>query len=638
MRAEVDVRPVRERRRARSRWAFLRAINWRKVAVRGGGGLLALTLAAGVFFAGSSSRIAAGVTVAGVNVAGMTPSEAAAVLKEEEAKYRGTPVVLAAGDERFRLRPVDLDARVDWGAVTAEARAKGSWPLPFRGVKRVALRLFGAEVTPVAAVYEPRLQHELDRIARRVDQPGRDAAIALDGLEPRIVPDREGRTLDREETRRLVLEALGGFEREPLDLPLRIGPPAVRAEDLEPAVEQVRTALSGSVRFGWRDAHWQVQPKELASLLRLPADGRRDLQIGGRGADRYFGVLARAVDQKPQNASFVVASDGGVRIVPGASGRVLDVPATAKALLAAALTTDRREAELVVRSVEPRLTTEKARSLGITSVLATYSTAYSGSEDRIRNLQLATELIDGTTLAPGATFSFNEVVGPRTAKRGFRMAPTIVDGEYEDQLGGGVSQVATTVFNAAWEAGLKITARTAHSLYISRYPLGRDATVNYPDVDLRFVNDTDHWIAVRAQSTGDGIAISLLGAPTNRRVESVAGELREVAPPEEERIPDPTLLVGDEVVEEAGQPSRTVSVKRVVYEGEEVLYDETWYTTYISEPKVVRVGTIPVPDEPPPPPPPPSTPPASPPSSPPAPPPPPTTTTPTTTAPRAGRR
>src|SRR5215210_4957569 len=122
----------------------------------------------------------------------------------------------------------------------------------------------------------------------------------------------------------------------------------------------------------------------------------------------------------------------------------------------------------------------------VTRVLSSFSTAYSGSYDRIRNLQRAAELIDGTRLAPGTTFSFNDVVGPRTTGRGFFLAPAIVEGEYEDQIGGGVSQVATTVFNAAWEAGVKITARTAHSLYISRYPLGRDATVNYPDVNLKF--------------------------------------------------------------------------------------------------------------------------------------------------------
>ncbi|MBD0317354.1 MAG: VanW family protein [Thermoleophilia bacterium] len=595
MRAEVDVRPVRARGRARARSASLRALPWRAIATRGGAGLAVLALAVGVFLAGSSGHIAAGVRVAGMKVAGQTPAEAVRALERAAARYRSVPVVLTDGGRSFSLRPSDLDARVDWTKLAADAQAKGNWPMPFRGLKRAWLLVFGADVVPVADVYEPRLEFEVARIAKRLDRPGRDAAIVLTGLDPHIVPDRDGRTLARDEAADVVRRSVAGFDRAPVALPVRTAPSEVTADDLEPVLVQVERALSASVRFGWNDAHWLVQPRELAGLLRLPADGRRVLEIGGSGADRYFGTLARAVNRKARNASFAIADNGRVRIVPGAKGRVLDVPATAKALLAAALSIDRREAELVVREIEPKLTTKRARALGVTRVLSSYSTAYSGTADRIRNLRLAVSLLDGTTLAPGATFSFNEVVGPRTAKRGFRIAPTIVDGEYKDAVGGGVSQVATTVFNAAWEAGLKITARSGHSLFISRYPLGRDATVNYPDVDLRFVNDTKDWLVVRGRSSDAGIEISLLGGAANRRVVSDPGELRETSPPEVETVPDPTLHVGEDVVVDAGEPARAIAVRRTVYERGRMLYDETWYTTYLSEAKILRVGTIPLP-------------------------------------------
>jgi hypothetical protein len=172
----------------------------------------------------------------------------------------------------------------------------------------------------------------------------------------------------------------------------------------------------------------------------------------------------------------------------------------------------------------------------------------------------------------------------------------IIGSKYEEGVGGGVSQVATTVFNAAWEAGLKIKERTAHALYISRYPLGRDATVNYPEIDLKFVNDTKHWLVMRAVPTETGIAISLLGAPTGRRVVSVAGELQEIGPAKIKRVPDPGLFVGEKVIEEFGSPPRAVTVTRTVYVGNRVLYEETWRTAYQSEPRVIRFGTIPVPE------------------------------------------
>jgi vancomycin resistance protein YoaR len=230
-------------------------------------------------------------------------------------------------------------------------------------------------------------------------------------------------------------------------------------------------------------------------------------------------------------------------------------------------------------------------------LLASYSTLYSGSYDRIRNLQLAVQALDGTLVPPGGTFSFNRAVGPRTEERGYRPAPVIVNGEYEDGVGGGVSQVATTMFNAAWEAGVKITGRTAHALYISRYPLGRDATVVYPEIDVKFRNDTPRHIYVQATYGESGIAISLLGAGRERQVVSRAGELRDVAPPKTKLVPDPNLFEGEKVVEDAGEPARAVTVSRTVYIGDKVLYDEQWSTYYRSEPKIVRVGTKPKPAE-----------------------------------------
>ena len=586
---------MRERRAARNRGAVARAVRWRVVAAWGVGLSLAAFLATGLVFAGSADRIAAGVTVAGVKVGGLTTVEAERLLAERARRYASVPVVFTAGAARFALRPSELEARVDWAAVAEEARTKGDWPLPLRGVRRVAVRLFGADVEPRADVYDARLAYELDRMARELARPARNAAIVLDELEPTVIPDREGRTLDRTAAKARIVTALAGFERRPVPLPVRVGPPAVRAEELEPLVEQVQTALSAPVRFGWRDAHWLVQPQELAELLELPAGGRSELRIAGRKADRYFALLSRAVNRRPRDADFAATADGRVRVLPSRVGRRLDVEATERALLAGALSVDRREAELVVRTVEPRLTTERARAMKVTRVLASFTTAYAGTYDRIRNLRLAVGLIDGTRLSPGETFSFNEIVGPRTSERGFRAAPVIVDGAYEEGVGGGVSQVATTVFNAAWEAGLKITARTAHALYISRYPLGRDATVNFPDVDLKFVNDTDGWIVVKATAGDAGIAISLLGAPTGRRVVSRPGAVEETRPPEVEQVPDPTLFVGETAVVDDGEPAREITVERIVYEGGRVLYEERWYTSYRSEPKIVRVGTIPLP-------------------------------------------
>jgi hypothetical protein len=157
--------------------------------------------------------------------------------------------------------------------------------------------------------------------------------------------------------------------------------------------------------------------------------------------------------------------------------------------------------------------------------------------------------------------------------------------------------VSTTVFNAAYEAGLAITQRTNHALYISHYPLGRDATVNYPDTDLKFVNDTGHWLVLRTYVGADALTVRLFGTPVDRKVVTSTTPLTVTGPPRVKKTPDPTLYRGTKVVEDEGEPSRSVSVHRIVYDREgHVLYDDVWYSSYVSEPRIVRFGTKPLPD------------------------------------------
>ena len=177
--------------------------------------------------------------------------------------------------------------------------------------------------------------------------------------------------------------------------------------------------------------------------------------------------------------------------MPARDGLELNVPQAARAILRAATRPTNRVAQLTVARALPERTTAEALAMGIDTRMSSYKTYYSGTADRITNLQLGVRALDGTLVAPGGTFSLNEAIGERTVERGFRSAPVIIGNEYAEEVGGGTSQVATTAFNAAWEAGLRITERHPHSLYISRYQLGRDATVYWPSLDLKFVNDTD---------------------------------------------------------------------------------------------------------------------------------------------------
>ncbi|HYX76133.1 MAG TPA: VanW family protein [Gaiellaceae bacterium] len=549
----------------------------------------------GLAFAGSPGRIADGVSIEGVDVGGMTPGAAERLLEQRAKRLERVPVVFVAGDRRWRVTPTELGVTADWhGAVEVARRHSGGFG-PLRGFKRIGVRVFGADFAPPTRVYNAALQFELNRFSRALYRPHRNAVLRLHGLEPVVVPGTVGRALDRGAAARIVVAALAGFSREPVALPVRRERAAISTAELATAAARVRVALSAPVEMRWGPSAWAITPWQLRSMLALPGRERLKLQIGGPGANRYFANLRRALDRPARNAGFAVTPGGSVGIVPARRGRALNAPSTAAGLLAAALSRDNRTVHVVVGTINPGRTTRQARSLGIHGLVGSYETIYGGDANRIHNVQLVARLLDGKLIAPGATFSFNRATGARTAAKGFREAPVIINGELQTGLGGGVCQVSTTVFNAAYEAGLKITARTNHALYISHYPLGRDATVDYPDVDLRFINDTPHWLLLRTFVGSFSLTVGLYGAPQHRRVVTDTRPLVETGQPPVDNQPDPSLTQGRTVVVDGGEPSRSTSVRRRVYMHGKLLYDDTWYSSYRAEPKVVEVGTKPKP-------------------------------------------
>lgn len=589
---------VRLRRRSRPRTRAQRRVIWLRTAIAAAIAALAAVVL-GLAFAGSSDRLASGVRIAGVDIGGKTPREAERVLAARSRALASVPVTFRVGTHMWKLEPRRLGIQVDWAAAVDAVRRQGQGFGPLRGFKRLDLRFFGADVAPPTQAYDAALRYWLDRIERTVDSPHREAAIVLHGLRPQIVPSRTGQVLDRRAATATIVRALASLNREPVGLPVRIDTPKVKAGDLTVAAAQVRAALAAPVHLTLGETRWNLRPPKIARLLQLPADGRRTLEIGGQGASDWFTALAKRVDTPPKDATWAISSNGRVRVVADRKGYLLDVPRSADAVLRAALVTDPslRSAKLVVEKADADRSTDEARAMQIKGLVASYQTFYGGEPNRIHNVQLVAHLVDGHVIAPGAVFSFNQTTGARTADKGFREAPVIINGELQTGLGGGVCQVSTTVFNAAYEAGLPIVSRTNHALYISHYPQGRDATVNYPDIDLKFVNDTGHWLLLRTWVGSSSLTVALYGTPVHRRVVSEARPLVVAGPTPVKKVSDPALDDGKQVVEESGEPPRTTSVHRLVYAADgKLLLDSVFYSSYRGEPKVIRVGTKPKPE------------------------------------------
>ncbi len=562
------------------------------------GAIALVAIALGLAFSGSPATLPEGVRVAGVDVGGLTPAAAKADLERRSRALADTPVTFTADGHAWRLRPSQLGISVNWGAAVVTALREGNGPVPVRGFLRLGVRIFGADVSPAAEAYDAALNYELDRFARAVDRPHREAGLTLKGLTPVVLPGQSGQILDRDGTARVVVQALASLTRTPhVALPVGVDPPRVTVADLQPVAVQVRTALSKPVRLAIGPTRFRLPRYRVAQLLDLPRDGRRELRIGGNGANAFFIRLQKNLGRDPRDADFAVTAHG-IRVVPSEDGRAVDVPATAERILRAALSPLNRVAPVVVERTSPKLTTAEAKTMGISELVGSYTTIYGGDPNRIHNVQLVAHLLDHHLIAPDEEFSFNKTTGDRNAAKGFLEAPVIINGELGTGLGGGVCQVSTTTFNAAYEAGLKITARTNHALYISHYPLGRDATVNYPDTDLRFVNDTGHWLLLRTFVGSYSLTVNLYGTSPHRKVESIGAPLVTTGPAPVKKVDDPTLFVGEKALEDSGSPSLATHVERKVYDASgKLLYDNTWYSSYRGNYKIVRVGTRPKPVE-----------------------------------------
>ena len=541
----------------------------------------------GFVFAGSAGRLADGTQIAGVDVGEMTPAAARKLLEARASELTDRPVVFTAAGQSFPIRPRVLGVHVDWAGTVREVERNGGGFGVIRGYRRLGLELFPKNVPPRIESYDAAVNYEVRRLAAKIDRPHREARLVRRGLHVSIAAGATGTVLDRDSAKQVIVDALASFARVPVALPVQLDPPTVTVAQLIPEQRMASRAVSAPVTLELGSTRWRIPRWRLASLLELGSP----LRVAGPAAERYFAQLRKRVDHAPVDADWQPVPGGTVKLAAAKPGLQLDVARTASALLAAAERSVNRVAQVAVQAVPAQRSTEEAAAMGITGTVGSYETIYGGDPNRVHNVQLVARLIDGKLVAPGATFSFNGATGERSAAKGFLTAPVIINGEVQTGLGGGVCQVSTTVFNAAYEAGLPITARTNHALYISHYPLGRDATVNYPDVDLKFVNDTGHWLLIRTFVGSDSLSVVIYGTPVHRRVETIAAPLSVVAPPPVQKTVDATLKPGEVVVDDPGAPAQSTSVERKVYDASgKLLSDQTWYSSYRSMPKIVRVG------------------------------------------------
>jgi vancomycin resistance protein YoaR len=226
--------------------------------------------------------------------------------------------------------------------------------------------------------------------------------------------------------------------------------------------------------------------------------------------------------------------------------------------------------------------------------MSTYTTTFNaGDVPRVHNISLIAAAVHGSLVRPGQVFSMNAATGQRTAAKGYRTAHVIQNGEIVDGLGGGVCQAGTTMFNAAFFAGLPVPERRNHSLHISHYPMGRDATLNWPTTDLKWRNDSPYGIYITSRATPSTLTFTFWSTSRGYKVTASTSSARNFRAPPTRYEDDPTLPKGEEVVEESGSSGFDVTVSRTVTKGGTVVRRDSFVSNYSPWVRVVRRGTGP---------------------------------------------
>jgi vancomycin resistance protein YoaR len=557
------------------------------------GVVLVLALAAAALAARAYTlrdSVLPGVRVAGVEVGGLSGPDARERIRAAIGERLRQPVDVSVDGKAFTVSPDTLftvDAKATERLAFESARGSfadrlGALAAPF---------LVEQDVDPVLRV-SPTARAELMRAtAKRTGRPV-SASISMQGKEPVVVSARAGTRVDPAALLAAIRDAaLSGLPA--VAAPITSVEPEITTAAAERAAASARTAVSApvAIRFKHKELT-QIGPARMAALLRFePEGGTFKLTLSLEGLRAGLEPLVRPFVRDPVDASFRLVGER-VRVVRSQNGTTLDAHHAQQAVLAGAVEPGARVARIGLEALEPRFSTRDARALGIKRQVSTYTTDMGvSSANRIWNVHLMADYIDGTIIKPGETFSFNEVVGPRTPERGFREGQMIIGSLLVPAIGGGVCQTATTLFNNAFELGLPVKERHNHSWYISHYPIGRDATVSWGGPDLKFKNDLEHGILIKTSYTDSTLTFSFYSTRQGREVIASTGPQANFRSPQPSYAYDPAAPRGS-VRTVAGSHAEgfDITVFRKVYEHGKLIRKDSFPSSYVAVGDTVIYG------------------------------------------------
>ena len=553
-----------------------------------------------------------GATVAGIDVSGMTRPEIVDLVTTQADEILNETLTIQIGDETHTFTKEELGVYVD-----VEATADKAYQLGRQGnllvdvPVQLSLLSRARDVQPVI-LYNTGPSHQmLQSLIAVSDYPPQNAQLVIHSADKvEIVPAQFGQRLHLDATRPLIEAALFSDNTEPIQAVTQKIQPALSNEAVASTYRQVTNLLAKPLTFSYKsqadNVEWHIEPKTLVSMIDLVEqvddNGKLQLKMDLKKDmfTPYYETFAKRIDQEGADAELRFDEEENKLVVLKESkdSYHLDInaawPETVKAI-----ENGTNFVELPVVETPARIPSQDLEALGINALVSEATSYFSGSaEGRMNNIEVAASKFDGVVVPPGEIFSFVDHLGEVTKEEGYDESLIIYGDRTTVGIGGGVCQVSTTAFRAAFFGGFEIVERWAHGYRVGWYEInseiGLDATVYAPYVDFKFRNDTDHFLLIHTESDLEAgtVTFKIFGTPTNREVtvsEPVVTNVVKHGPPIYEN--DPSLADGVIKQVDWAQDGMNVSVTRLVKEGDKLLYNDEIVSRYQPWTAIYKVGT-----------------------------------------------
>jgi vancomycin resistance protein YoaR len=550
-----------------------------------------------------ADRIYPGVFVQDINLTGMTYDEALTQLSEAlPYTYEGL-IKITYGDQVWEAHPIDLGFLVDPSTVARQALSVGrkGWFLP-NLIEKGQSWFIGKSLSPLV-YYDERLALSfMQSIAKEIDQPVKEASLRLENADVIVENGQVGREVDIEGMLSLIEIALRYMQNADFPLVVIETPPDLLEIGTE--ADLARQILSEALILTDPDPEnssgpWMISPEDLAPMLRITrAEGQGSAYQISLNDDLfrvYLESLAPGLEVQPVNARFIF-NDETLDLdlkEPAVIGRSLDIEASITHI-DERLQNGAHEIALQFETVEPAVTdAATGEELGITELVHQETSYFYGSDSaRIQNIRTAASQFLGLLVPPGATFSMADALGNISLENGYAEALIIYGDQTIQGVGGGVCQVSTTLFRAAFFAGFPIVERHAHAYRVSYYEqrsngnrdpnlAGLDATVYVPIVDFKFVNDTDNWLLMETYLGSYSLTWKFYSTSDGRTVNwETTGPTDIIPAPEPLYRKNPELDKGEIKQVDYAADGATIYVTRTVYKDDQVLFSDSFYTKF----------------------------------------------------------